>query len=89
MHAVAVPNGVCCGPAALLYPMLYFLFYGGLAHIYSSSGALLTTWGQPSSSRSISASSAPVTSSQSILLPLANFSLSTRIASSRTAIQPS
>ena len=59
---------------------------GGLR---TSIGALLTTWGQPSSSRSISASSAPVTSSQSILLPLANFPLSTCIASPRTAVQPS
>ena len=34
MHAVAVPKGVCwsCCPSI---QSLYFLFYGGRAHIYS------------------------------------------------------
>ena len=74
MHAVAVPKGVCwsCCRAAPLYPMLYFLFYaGGRAHMIRWAGFCLlpsTTWGQgrqPSSSPavSVSASSAPVTSS--------------------------
>ena len=63
----------CAGPAAPLYPMLYFHFYaGGRAHIYSGVSAYYlrhsTTWGQgrqPSIAAAVSASasSAPVTSS--------------------------